>query len=84
MLDSLGQFNRTARGGDWPRALPCVWMTAGVINYRLCDREFECESCPFDAAIRGRGRRPVAPRSPAPSRDGADRCGGPAGRDEGR
>ena len=34
-------------------ALPCVWMTAGLLSYRLCDRNYECERCPLDAAIRG-------------------------------
>jgi glycine cleavage system H protein len=34
-------------------ALPCVWMTAGLLTYRLCDRGYECERCPLDAAIRG-------------------------------
>lgn len=28
-------------------------MDAGVVTYRLCDREFECESCLLDQAIRG-------------------------------
>jgi glycine cleavage system H protein len=28
-------------------------MDAGVVNYRLCDHEFECETCLFDQAIRG-------------------------------
>ena len=23
-------------------ALPCVWMTAGLLAYRLCDRSYEC------------------------------------------
>lgn len=31
----------------------CIWMDAGLVTYRLCDREFECESCLFDQAIRG-------------------------------
>ena len=31
----------------------CIWMDAGVVNYRLCNRDFECESCLFDQAIRG-------------------------------
>ena len=34
-------------------ARSCVWVDAGVLNYRLCDRGFACESCPLDAAIRG-------------------------------
>lgn len=46
--------------------LPCVWMLAGILSYRLCDREYECESCPLDAALRGTatpgGKRARAPR----------------------
>jgi glycine cleavage system H protein len=30
----------------------CVWVNAGVLNYKLCDRAFECEQCPLDAALR--------------------------------
>jgi glycine cleavage system H lipoate-binding protein len=32
---------------------PCVWMRAGVLRYRLCDRDFDCASCPLDAVLRG-------------------------------
>jgi glycine cleavage system H protein len=28
-------------------------MTAGLIAYRLCDREYDCDACPLDAALRG-------------------------------
>lgn len=34
-------------------ALPCVWMSAGLVSYRLCDREFDCDTCPLDQALRG-------------------------------
>jgi len=27
-------------------------MEAGVVSYKLCDRNFECEDCPFDISIR--------------------------------
>lgn len=30
----------------------CVWMDAGLVNYKLCDKNFECESCPFDRVMR--------------------------------
>jgi glycine cleavage system H protein len=30
---------------------PCVWMRAGLIRYRLCDRDYDCDSCPLDAAL---------------------------------
>jgi len=35
------------------RARPCIWMTAGLVAYKLCDRDFDCEHCPLDAALRG-------------------------------
>lgn len=31
----------------------CVWMDAGLLAYRLCDRGFDCEHCPLDAAMSG-------------------------------
>jgi glycine cleavage system H protein len=31
----------------------CVWMDAGLLTYKLCDRDFDCEHCPLDAALRG-------------------------------
>lgn len=36
-----------------PETEPCVWMCAGHISYKLCDRDFDCENCPLDAALRG-------------------------------
>lgn len=30
----------------------CVWMTSGFISYRLCDRNYQCDLCPFDQAIK--------------------------------
>jgi len=30
----------------------CVWMTAGVVSYRLCNRAFDCDHCPLDRALR--------------------------------
>jgi glycine cleavage system H lipoate-binding protein len=35
--------------------LPCVWVSAGVLSYRLCDREYDCEGCPLYQALRGGG-----------------------------
>ncbi len=39
--------------------LPCVWVSAGVLSYRPCDRDFECEGCPLYLALRG-GRAEAA------------------------
>lgn len=30
----------------------CIWTEAGVLNNKLCDRDFQCEHCPLDAALR--------------------------------
>ena len=30
----------------------CIWMMTGLISYKLCDRSYQCESCPFDQAIK--------------------------------
>jgi len=31
----------------------CVWMAAGLVAFKICDRGLACEDCPFDAALRG-------------------------------
>lgn len=31
----------------------CVWMNGGVLAYKLCDRDYDCEHCTLDAALRG-------------------------------
>lgn len=30
----------------------CIWMDAGLVNYKLCDKNFECEVCPFEKIMR--------------------------------
>lgn len=30
----------------------CIWMKAGVVNYRICDSAFNCNACAFNRAIR--------------------------------
>jgi hypothetical protein len=32
--------------------LKCIWMASGVIEYKLCDKKFDCENCQFDKVIR--------------------------------
>lgn len=58
-------------GRGWPIVPPseneCIWMSAGIVAYRLCDREYDCEHCPLDAALRASATRELpAPRAPAP------------------
>ena len=51
MTSARGQFGDGGRAAASP--VQCVWMQAGVVGYKLCDREFDCDRCPFDAALRG-------------------------------
>jgi len=30
----------------------CVWMTSGVISYKLCPNNYKCEECMFDRVMR--------------------------------
>jgi glycine cleavage system H protein len=30
----------------------CIWMTAGVISFKLCPFNYDCEHCDFDEAMR--------------------------------
>jgi len=32
----------------------CWWMLGGVVDYKLCDRNYDCEHCPFDQVLQGR------------------------------
>ncbi len=35
----------------------CVWMSAGILTYQLCDRDFDCATCPLDRAMRNMVKR---------------------------
>ncbi len=63
--------DRQTQAQGWlpDEASPCIWMNAGLVAYKLCDRNFECQDCPLDAAMSGvglqgsrRSRPPVAER----------------------
>lgn len=30
----------------------CIWMKAGIVNFRLCDNAYDCYNCPFDRGMR--------------------------------
>ncbi len=32
--------------------LKCIWMASSVVEYKLCDKNFDCENCSFDKVIR--------------------------------
>ena len=41
--ETLGQASREFE--------PCIWMLAGVVDYKLCDHNYNCESCAFDRVM---------------------------------
>ena len=55
-----------------PEEQRCVWMTAGILSYQLCDRRFECDNCPLDAAIRNRLPRTTPACDESTSRNSMD------------
>lgn len=57
----LPQLDRTAA------ELPCVWVSAGVLSYRPCDRAYECEGCPLYQALRGGDAKAGTERDPMAS-----------------
>lgn len=38
----------------------CIWMEAGVIDYKICNRNFDCANCEFDRAMTEAARRNLA------------------------
>lgn len=32
--------------------LKCIWMSSGVVDYKICDYNFDCENCYFDKAMK--------------------------------
>jgi len=45
----------------------CVWMTSGVISYKLCTRNYRCEDCLFDKVMRNEAAVGTRSESPAPA-----------------
>jgi hypothetical protein len=34
------------------KEIKCIWMSSNIIEYKLCDRNFECDNCIFDKVMR--------------------------------
>lgn len=45
----------------------CIWMDAGVVDYKLCNCGFTCEECSFDAQLRVR-KESLSPGAASPER----------------
>ena len=37
----------------------CLWMKYGLVDYKLCDSDFNCEDCSFDSAIKMNLKNPT-------------------------
>lgn len=37
-------------------SMKCIWMSSGLVDYKLCGINFDCESCEFDKVMRGRAK----------------------------
>ncbi|MEE9120582.1 MAG: glycine cleavage system protein H [Syntrophobacteria bacterium] len=48
----------------------CIWMEAGVIDYKLCNHYYDCHTCPFDKAM-----QQVADKNAEISRQGLEPSG---------
>jgi len=46
------QRERTASDAFDSGQKECVWMKAKVVNFKLCDREYDCADCFFDKGMR--------------------------------
>jgi len=49
MEKKLTKNSRNSPEGELNR---CVWMTAGVISFKLCPFNYDCEQCDFDRVMR--------------------------------
>jgi hypothetical protein len=49
----------------------CIWMEVGLLAYLFCDRCYDCDTCPIDAAMRSHyaADRPVVPTAAASSKE---------------
>lgn len=48
------------------KELKCVWMTAGLLTYKLCKYDLQCERCPLDWELRNLSVHPPFDPAPAP------------------
>ncbi len=50
--------------------LKCVWMTAGLLTYKLCKYNLQCEKCPLDWELRNLSTVPSYRSSASQEREG--------------
>ncbi len=58
--------SRDADGSDTGEN-ECVWMKARVVNFKLCDKAYDCDDCAFDKAMRAAWNQDPENRGEPPS-----------------
>jgi len=48
------------------KELKCVWMTAGLLSYKLCKYDLQCEKCPLDWELRNLSSTPSLDSTASP------------------
>lgn len=70
-----GKMNSTPKKEGYPlisdQSLKCVWMSAGLISYKLCKYDLQCEKCPLDWELRNLSSAPCSDSASPP--DAKDR-----------
>ena len=52
-------MSRSNKIALWPEGeLPCIWMEAGSVEFKLCDQNFDCDNCSFNAIMKN--EKPVS------------------------
>jgi glycine cleavage system H lipoate-binding protein len=41
---------------------PCIWMEAGVIDFKVCDHDYDCSNCDFDRVMNKTANQNLARR----------------------
>ena len=49
-----------------PGKKKCIWMEAGVVSYKLCDNNFDCQTCSYDHGMQQKVARQRATMSTVP------------------
>jgi glycine cleavage system H lipoate-binding protein len=49
---------------------PCIWMEAGVIDFKICNKNFDCENCDLDQAMTAAAADNLARRQAAKQAQG--------------
>ncbi len=44
--------NKNKFKNTYYESMKCIWMASQVVEYKLCDNNFDCENCPFDKVMR--------------------------------